>query len=175
MTETKTGGEKGKDRPWYRKKRWWALGIAAVLVIAGIAGGESERRSAESTAASSTNKAANEKPARKHAEQDEPEMTPGQRNALESAEDYVEMMAFSKQGLFEQLSSPAGDGYSKADAKFAVEHLDVDWKEEAVEAAKNYLDMMPMSEQELFEQLTSAAGEKFTEEEARYAIKKAYR
>ena len=32
MTETKTGVEKGKDRPWYRKKRWWALGIVTVLL-----------------------------------------------------------------------------------------------------------------------------------------------
>lgn len=51
------------------------------------------------------------------ASQPEPELTSGQDNALHSAESYVEMMPFSKEGLIDQLSGPGGEGYSKADAR----------------------------------------------------------
>jgi hypothetical protein len=53
---------------------------------------------------------------------------------------------FSKAGLIQQLSSPAGEGYSKADAKAAANHVDADWN----------------------------AGETFTPAQARYAANKAY-
>ena len=46
----------------------------------------------------------------------EPEMTSGQANALRSAEGYLSMMGMSKAGLIRQLSSSAGEGYSKSDA-----------------------------------------------------------
>ena len=68
-------------------------------------------------------------------------MTSGQENALESAQNYLDMSGFSKAGLIQQLSSSAGDGYSKADATFAANNVDADWNEEAVEAAQNYLDI----------------------------------
>lgn len=88
---------------------------------------------------------------------------------MRAAENYVDMMPFSRDGLIRQLSSPAGDDYSKADATFAVDHLDVDWKAEAVEAAQNYLDTMPFSKNALIEQLSSSAGDQFTPAQARYA------
>lgn len=96
-------------------------------------------------------------------------MTSGQSNALRAAQNYVDIMPFSKAGLTEQLSSSAGDGYSKADATFAAEHVDADWNAEAVEAAESYLEMMPMSMNALVEQLSSSAGSKFTKAQARYA------
>jgi hypothetical protein len=55
----------------------------------------------------------------------EPEMTPEQANALESAQSYVDMSGFSRNGLIQQLSSSAADGYSRADATFAADHVDV--------------------------------------------------
>jgi hypothetical protein len=84
------------------------------------------------------------------------------------------LSAFSKKGLIEQLSSPVGEGYSKADARFAANNVGADWKAEAVEAAENYLEMTSFSEQGLIEQLSSSAGEGFTVEQARYAVKKVY-
>lgn len=110
----------------------------------------------------------------KPAGEEEPNLTSGQENALGAAEDYVAFAGFSKQGLIDQLSSPAGDGYSKADATFAANNVDVDWKEEAVEAAQDYLDYTSFSESDLIEQLTSPAGDQFTQEEAEYAVKKVY-
>ncbi len=101
-------------------------------------------------------------------------MTSGQENALRAAENYLDFTGMSKQGLIQQLSSSAGDGYSKADATFAANNVDADWNAEAVEAAENYLDTIPMSKDALIQQLSSAAGDKFTPAQARYAANKVY-
>jgi hypothetical protein len=96
------------------------------------------------------------------------------RRALESAESYLAMSGFSKQGLYEQLSSSAGEGFTQAEAQYAVDHVDADWNEEAVESARSYLEMSPMSRNALIEQLSSSAGEGFTYEQALYAVNKVY-
>jgi hypothetical protein len=105
---------------------------------------------------------------------EEPEMTSGQENALQVAQDYIDMMGFSQAGLIQQLSSSAGEGFSKADATFAANNVDVDWNAEAVEAANDYLDLGGMSKSALIEQLSSSAGEEFTPEQAQYAADKVY-
>lgn len=94
--------------------------------------------------------------------------------ALESAESYLAMSGFSKQGLYQQLSSSAGEGFTPAQAQYAVDHVDVDWNKEAVESARSYLEMSPMSRTELIQQLSSSAGEGFTYEQAVYAVNKVY-
>ena len=94
--------------------------------------------------------------------------------ALESAESYLAMGGFSKQGLYEQLSSEYGEGFTQAEAQYAVDHVDVDWNKEAVQSARSYLDMSPMSREGLIEQLSSSAGEGFTYEQAVYAVNKVY-
>lgn len=113
------------------------------------------------------------KPAAKPAKE-EPELTAGQENALRSAQDYLDLSGFSKAGLIEQLSSSAGEGFSKADATFAANHVDVDWNAEAVESAKDYLDLSGFSKSALIEQLSSSAGEQFTPAQAQYAANKVY-
>jgi hypothetical protein len=96
------------------------------------------------------------------------------RRALQSAESYLVMSGFSKQGLYEQLSSSYGEGFTQAEAQYAVDHVDVDWNKEAVESARSYLEMSPMSRNALIEQLSSSAGEGFTYEQALYAVNKVY-
>jgi Host cell surface-exposed lipoprotein len=96
------------------------------------------------------------------------------RRALESAQNYLSLSGFSKQGLYEQLSSAAGEGFTPSEAQYAVDHVRVDWNKEAVESARNYLEISPMSRQELIEQLSSSAGEGFTYEQALYAVNKVY-
>lgn len=96
------------------------------------------------------------------------------RRALEAAESYLAMAGFSKQGLYEQLSSAAGEGFTQAEAQYAVDHVDADWNKEAVESARSYLEMSPMSRNELIDQLSSSAGEGFTYEQALYAVNKVY-
>ena len=107
-------------------------------------------------------------------QESKPEMTMGQENALESAQSYVDMKGFSKTGLIQQLSSSAGEGFSKADATFAANHVGADWNKEAVESAQSYLDMKGFSRTGLIEQLSSSAGEGFTPAQARYAVSQVY-
>lgn len=100
-------------------------------------------------------------------------LTGPQKNARRSAETYLEMKGFSRNGLIQQLSSDAGDGYEKADATAAVDSIDVNWNEQAARSAKDYLNMMGFSCDGLVDQLSSSAGDGFTKEEASYGAKQA--
>lgn len=102
------------------------------------------------------------------------EQAASRERALESAQSYLEMSGMSRNGLIEQLSSSAGEGFPMADATWAVDHVRVDWNQEAVEAAKSYLEMTPMSKAALIDQLSSSAGEGFTLAQATYAADRAY-
>lgn len=99
----------------------------------------------------------------------EPSYTKAQENAIRSAQSYVDLMPFSRAGLIDQLSSEYGEGFDRADAEFAVDHIDVDWFAEAVESAESYLDIMAFSRQGLIDQLTSEYGEQFTLKQATQA------
>lgn len=92
------------------------------------------------------------------------------KNALKAAKNYINIMPFSKQKLYDQLTSDVGNKYPAEAATYAVENVKANWKKEALEAANGYQEIMPMSDQELYDQLTSEAGDKFTAEEAQYAI-----
>ena len=74
----------------------------------------------------------------------------------------------SKQAIVNQLTSEI-DGFSEEDAQFAVDNLDVDYKENAKKAAQNYADTMNMSDQAILDQLTSEI-DGFTQEEAQYGV-----
>ena len=110
-----------------------------------------------------------EEPVAEEAEE-APEYTTAQENAIASAENYLDFSAFSKKGLIEQLSSEYGDGFKKADAIFAVNHIDVNWNKQAAKAAKNYLETMPFSRSGLIEQLESEFGDGYTHAQAVYGV-----
>ena len=96
--------------------------------------------------------------------------TTSQQNALRSAESYISYKGFSRLGLIDQLSSEYGDGFSKADATWAVDHLDgIDWNEQAVKAGRSYLDMKGFSRSGLIQQLSSPYGDQFTKAQATHA------
>ena len=82
------------------------------------------------------------------------------------------MSGFSRQGLIDQLSSSAGNGYSVSDATVVVDSLHVDWNAQAARSAKDYLQTSPFSCQGLIEQLSSSAGGQFTVAQAQYAATK---
>ena len=92
------------------------------------------------------------------------------KNALETAEEYSDNMYMSKAGIYEQLSSDAGEQFSADAAQYAVDNLKADYNKNALETAKNYQSEMHMSTEEIRDQLTSEAGEQFTPAEADYAI-----
>ena len=52
------------------------------------------------------------------------------------------MSGFSKQGLYEQLSSSYGEGFTQAQAQYAVDHVGADWNKEAVQSARSYLEFI---------------------------------
>jgi Host cell surface-exposed lipoprotein len=96
-----------------------------------------------------------------------------QKNAVRSAESYLSMQGFSRQGLIDQLSSPYGNAYDVADATAAVDSLDVDWNAQAVRSAKQYLQMTGFSCKGLIEQLSSEYGNQYSVGEATYGAKEA--
>ena len=93
-----------------------------------------------------------------------------EQQAIGSAQDYLSDEAFSRKGLIEQLSSKDGEGFSKADSIFAVNHIKVNWNAEAVKSAKQYLSDEHFSRSGLIEQLSSSAGEGFTKGQAIYGV-----
>ncbi|HKE71709.1 MAG TPA: Ltp family lipoprotein, partial [Nocardioidaceae bacterium] len=103
-------------------------------------------------------------------DQETPDFTTSQENAIASAEDYLSYQAFSRTGLIHQLSSKYGEGFPKADAVFAVNHIDVDWNEQAAKAAKDYLSYQSFSRNGLIHQLESEYGEGFTHAQAVYGV-----
>jgi Host cell surface-exposed lipoprotein len=103
-------------------------------------------------------------------ENETPDYTTAQENAIASAVDYLDFQAFSRAGLIDQLSSKYGEGFSNADAVFAINHIDVDWYEQAAAAAKDYLDFDSFSRQGLIDQLESEYGEAFTHAQAVYGV-----
>lgn len=73
-----------------------------------------------------------------------------QRNAIRSAEDYLNGQSFSRKGLIGQLQY---EGYSAANATAAVDSLRIDWNAQAVLVAQNYLDGQAFSRKGLIAQL----------------------
>lgn len=74
-------------------------------------------------------------------------------------------------GLFKQLTSSYGSGFSASDANFAISYLHPDWDAQAVLAAKSYLSLgSGFSASSLLQQLTSSYGSGFTYSQAEYAL-----
>ncbi|MEN9966899.1 MAG: hypothetical protein RL036_132 [Actinomycetota bacterium] len=71
-------------------------------------------------------------------------------NAKRAAQNYLNVMAFSRKGLIKQL---VFDKYSQSVATAAVDSLKVNWKTQAVKSAKNYVNIMPFSRDALINQL----------------------
>ena len=97
-----------------------------------------------------------------------PVLSPGQQNALRSAEDYIDYTSFSRKGLIQQLEF---EGYSSADATWAVDQLSVDWNQQAALKGAEYLNYTSFSRQGLVDQLVF---EGFTPAEAEYGASQAY-
>jgi hypothetical protein len=81
----------------------------------------------------------------------EPVIPMEQQQAIGKAETYISAMAFSRQGLINQL---VHDGFAEADAEFAVTQIAPDWDEQAARKAQEYLSVLDFSRQGLIDQLT---------------------
>lgn len=86
------------------------------------------------------------------------------RNALKTAEDYLDYSGFSKSGLYDQLIF---EEYPPEAAQFAIDNISTDWNENALRTAKAYLEFSSFSDQGLYDQLLF---EGYTAEQAQYAV-----
>ena len=91
-------------------------------------------------------------------------LTTSQENAVRSAQDYLQVTAFSRTGLIGQLEF---EGFSTEDATFAVDSLDIDYNEQAAAEAESYLEFSGFSRQGLIDQLVF---EGYTQEQATYGV-----
>lgn len=107
-------------------------------------------------------KAAEEEAKRQEEEEQRKQLEYG--NAIDCAQDYVDLMAFSRQRLISQLEY---EGYSNEAAVYAVDNIRVDWNSECAECAQDYLNFMSFSRQGLYDQL---AYEGFTDEQIQYGL-----
>jgi len=90
--------------------------------------------------------------------------TVSQQNALESAQSYLDFSAFSRSGLISQLEF---EGYSTADAEWALDNMVVDWNEQAAKSAQSYLEYSSFSRSGLIDQLEF---EGYTRAQAEYGV-----
>ncbi len=90
--------------------------------------------------------------------------TIGEQNALSQANSYLSISHFSASGLIEQLEF---EGYTTAEAEYAVANCGADWNEQALRTAQSYLDLSGFSYSGLHDQLTY---EGFLPTEVQYAI-----
>jgi Host cell surface-exposed lipoprotein len=165
------------------KIAWAIIGVAAVIiVITAIASASSHSNNSTPAASNSPAAAASSnpgdasqpttQPAAQPTTQAPPQMTASQQSALQAAEQYLQdEPGFSYQGLINQLDSPAGNGFSVADATFAVNNLSPapNWNQQAAIAAKNYMTTVGgFSACSMVQQLDSPDGSDFTQAQAEY-------
>lgn len=156
-------GEDGKvyveKKPFYKRVWFWILVVLVIFIgSAAVSGGSnSSSSSSSSSSAKSSSSSSSHVSATKVA-------------ALKSAQTYSDTMHMSKQGIYDQLTSDAGDKFDDASAQYAVDHVKADWNKNALKAAESYQKDQNMSPEAIRDQLTSDAGDKFTQNQADYAV-----
>ena len=151
-----------------RQKAVLLASIALVVLIGGCGSGTQNQESALPSDQQSSEQVLPQ------AEEPKSEPFTGPKaNAMRSARQYLSISGFSRDGLIQQLSSHAGDGYAIGDATLAVDSLNVDWNNEAARSAKQYLSISGFSCDGLIEQLSSEAGDKYTLSQATFGAQQA--
>ena len=87
--------------------------------------------------------------------------------ALERAKEFLLKSPFSRQKLIEQIEK---EGYSRKEARIAVDNSGTNWNEQAKRMAENILNTSMLSENEVIQKLILAG---FLDEEAKYGAKNA--
>jgi hypothetical protein len=86
--------------------------------------------------------------------------------ARDSAQRYIALKGFSRDGLIKQLSSDYADAYPKTIATEAVDSLGLDYDVQAARAARSYLELKSFSCAGLTSQLASSYADSFTKAQA---------
>ena len=158
-------GEDGKvyveKKPVYKRVWFWILVVLVIFIgSAAVSGGND---SSSSSSSSSSAKSSSSSSSSSH-------VSATKVAALKSAQTYSDTMHMSKQGIYDQLTSDAGDKFDDASAQYAVDHVKADWNKNALKAAESYQKDQNMSPEAIRDQLTSDAGDKFTQDQADYAV-----
>lgn len=153
-------------RPWYAKKRFIIPGALLVIAIFSSMANTGDSTSPSAPQATETSGTVVEESTEDTSTDDSAfaNETTGEKNARGSAESYLRNMAFSKTGLVDQLLF---EGFSEAEAEYAVEAVTVDWQEQAAKSAESYLRNMAFSRSGLVNQLVF---EGFTDAEAEFGV-----
>lgn len=164
----------------HKKVAWIVTGVVLVLgmITGGINGAQRPSIPASDAPAISAPAAeedeapaAAEEPAEtEEAPVEDPVVPAEYASALIKAQTYSDMMAMSKLGIYDQLTSEYGEKFSPEAAQYAIDNVSADWNANALKKAKTYQDSMAMSPAAIRDQLVSEYGEKFTPEEADYAV-----
>ena len=151
------------------------IGIFACIVAVIVLLGSFSTNSAKSSGYSSTSVKSTYTPSK--SSYSTPQTTPSEtvsteyKNALTKGLQYADHLHLSKKGIYDQLTSPYGEGFTTDAAQYAIDHMtSVDWNYNALQKAKEYQSNMAMSKSAIYDQLTSSYGEQFTASEAQYAI-----
>lgn len=160
-------GAKNK-KPFY--KRGWFIVIVFFIIVAALSGGGNDSATTDNGIGQEVSKNQNTEKDIPVEEKKEENVPTEHKSALIKAKTYSDTMSMSKAGLYNQLTSDAGEKFPAEAAQYAIDNVQADWKENALKKAKTYQKSMAMSSSAIYDQLTSDAGEKFTQEEAQYAI-----
>jgi Host cell surface-exposed lipoprotein len=150
-------------------------GLVLIIIIASVASSGNGVQKTGSPPAANTATSAPSSPAATTPSPAAPaarQYTPEQQQAIDAAEQYLQMgSGFSRLGLIQQLDSPDGNGFTRAAARFAVNHINVNWDQQAAEAAKGYMQQGGFSFSSMVQQLESPDGNDFTYSQAVYGAK----
>ena len=155
-------------KPVYKQWWFWVIIVFALQAIGAVGstkkGDEATNGSSETTTQTTETPKTTDTPKTTEDTTTDttPSMTVSQRNALRSAQSYLDYSAFSYSGLIKQLEY---EKYSHEDAVFAADNCGADWNEQAVKSAKSYLEYSAFSHDGLVSQLEY---EGFTHEQAEY-------
>lgn len=156
-------GAKNK-KPMYKRVWFWAV---AIIIVVGTASCSNTDNSKE---INSEDTVVENKLEDKVEVKVEDNIPTEYKSALRKAKSYSDIMNMSKAGIYKQLTSEYGEKFTPEAAQYAIDNLEVDWKENALKKAKSYQETMAMSPSAIYDQLISEYGEQFTPEEAQYAV-----
>jgi hypothetical protein len=146
-----------------RNQYWLLVGVLCLsLALAGCGGAQSAAPAANDAEAASMSETVSAPEAGVGAE--EAVLPPASEvmTAAEDVQNYLNVMALSRQTLIDQL---VYDGFSEEEAVAAADSCGADWNEQAAKQARSYLDTMEFTRDELIDQLEF---DKFTPEQAVY-------
>ena len=170
--------ECGAINSMYKKRAaglWITVFILGFILVAGTAGGSDSGKVESIQEVSQNNSentiAENESEDNVPIEDKVEDKVPTEyKSALKKAKSYSDIMNMSKAGIYNQLTSEYGEKFSAEAAQYAIDNVEIDWKENALKKARSYQEIMSMSPSAIYDQLVSEYGEMFTPEEAQYAI-----